>query len=115
MFTLDEDGFLWPIELPITDVRQRHCGGESRRWGDGEQRRNNDAPLVSTRRRRSGNVDQSTIGLASSWLTQISWTVSLIINEVFYILLVWILLFWTFTVFKKLNLKKFVGFENTVN
>jgi hypothetical protein len=67
------------------------------------------ATLVSTRRRRSENVDESTIGLASSWLTQISWTVSLIINEVFYILLVWILLVWTFTVFKKLNLKSLLA------
>ncbi len=45
-------------ELPIIDVGQRHCGGESRRWCDGERRWNTDARI---RERDESRQDQHLI------------------------------------------------------
>jgi hypothetical protein len=66
-----------------------------------------DAPLVSTRSRRSENVDESTTGWASK-LTQISLNTVTDYKWIIFILLVELLLS------LKINLKSFVGFENTV-
>ena len=69
--------FLWWHRSGVADkeVKQRHWNDESRRWCDGERRRNTDVQTNDRLQIRKGRRVDNRIDI---WLTQISWTVSLI-------------------------------------